>query len=158
MVVEIRGGYDARAQSQLQEGVSPTAEQQFDALLVDLGMTREGFGLYLRARRWNEGWQGFVTAAIFTDKTLRAILVDGPNALFKSQQKFDLISDREIRWKYAAYRIKYPDETEEDIVARIGYFHNAGSDAKAVSVARNFEYAKGLVGIGATPPRCLATS
>ncbi len=136
-----------KAQSQLQEGVSPTVEQRFDALLVDLGMTREGFGLYLRARRWNEGWQGFATAAIFTDKTLRAILVDGPNALFKSQQKFDLISDREIRWKYAEYRIKYPNETEEDIVARIGYFHNAGSDAKALSVARNFEYAKGLVGI-----------
>lgn len=32
-------------------------------------------------------------------------------------------------------------------MARIGYFHNAGSDAKALSVARNFEYAKGLVGI-----------
>ena len=137
-----------KAQSQKKEGESPTDEQQFDALLDDLSMTRDGFGLYLKkTANWNEGWQGFATAAIFTDKTLKAVLVDSPNALFKSQQKFDLISDREIRWKYAEYRIKYPNETEEDIVARIGYFHNAGSDAKALSVARNFEYAKGLVGI-----------
>ncbi|QRR35589.1 hypothetical protein JNX00_06915 [Hydrogenophaga sp. YM1] len=130
------------------QGVATTKEQQFDALLANLRITRDGFRLYLKQpANWNEGWQGFASAAVFTDKTLKAVLLDAPSALFKSRQKFDLISDREIRWKYAAYRIKYPDETEEDIVARIGYFHNAGSDATTLSMARNFEYAKGLVGI-----------
>ena len=32
-------------------------------------------------------------------------------------------------------------------MARIGYYHNAGSDAKTLSAARNFEYAQGLVSI-----------
>lgn len=136
-----------RSLAQTQARVSPTAEQRFDSLLIDLGMTRRGFRPYLRQRIWNEGWQGFATAAVFIDPVVRAALLKSTDALFKSREKFSLISDRELRWKYAAYRIHHPDESELDIVARVGYFHNAGSDIGDLFAARSFGYSKGLMSI-----------
>lgn len=138
---------------QLQQGVRPTDEQRFELLLSDLGMTRRGFRPYLRQRIWNEGWQGFATAAVFTEPALKAELVGNADALFKSRQKFDLISDREIRWKYAQYRIDFPNDSEQDIAARMGYFHNAGSDVSNLSIARGFAYSQGLMAIWKDPDK-----
>ncbi|MGC4395765.1 RHS repeat domain-containing protein, partial [Hydrogenophaga sp. T2] len=132
---------------QLQKGVLPTDEQRFEMLLSDLGMTRRGFRPYMRQKIWNEGWQGFATAAVFTDLALKAAMVGNTDAMFKSRQKFDLISDREIRWKYAQYRSQFPNESEQDIATRLGYFHNAGSDVSDLSIARGFAYSQGLIAI-----------
>jgi RHS repeat-associated protein len=133
--------------AQIEKGVTPTSEQRFTELIDALGMTRTGFRPYLRQRIWNEGWQGFATAAIFTDAAIEARMLEEPQALFKSRSKFDLISDREIRWKYAQYRTTQPGETEEDIVARVGYFHNAGQEARTADMARLHGYVQGLIGI-----------
>ncbi|QIM53275.1 hypothetical protein [Hydrogenophaga crocea] len=136
-----------RSLAQTQEGVNPTVEQRFDSLLLDLGMNRRGFRPYLRQRIWNEGWQGFATAAVFIDPVVEAALLKSTDALFKSREKFGLISDREIRWKYAQYRSQFPNESEQDIATRLGYFHNAGSDVSDLSIARGFAYSQGLIAI-----------
>jgi len=95
---------------------------------------------------WNEGWEGFRTAAIFTDSTVKKFLLTDADSLFKSAAKFDIISDREMKWKYAEYSaIKGKNTSEEDLVKYIGYFHNSGNDAGSLSTADGLTYVKELV-------------
>jgi RHS repeat-associated protein len=138
---------DDKSAEEKKTGLKPTTRERFDSLLNGLGMTEAGIKTYLGEKEiWNEGWEGFRTAAIFTDSTVKKFLLTDADSLFKSTAKFDIISDREMKWKYAEYSaIKGKNTSEEDLVKYIAYFHNSGGNANSLSKAEGLTYVKELV-------------
>ncbi len=120
--------------AQTAQKISPTKQAQFDVLLADLGMTSNGFKPYLRATIWEEGWNGFRSASIFTDSNLKQWMLDNSDSLYKTKSKFDLISDRRIQLKIAEYKAVKPNYSEKDIAAYFAYFHNHGGTASESKV------------------------
>ncbi|MFG6443556.1 RHS repeat domain-containing protein [Roseateles sp. LKC17W] len=138
---------DDKSADEKKAGTKPTTRERFDSLLSGLGMTESNTRVYLGEKIiWNEGWEGFRSAAIFTDSKVKNFLLTDADSLFKSSTKFDIISDREMKWKYAEYSAnKDKNTSEEDLVKFIGYFHNSGGNAKSLSTADGLKYVKELV-------------
>ncbi|GIZ50571.1 hypothetical protein NCCP691_05850 [Noviherbaspirillum aridicola] len=122
----------------------PGMYERYKRLQRDLGFQDRQLNAYIKNPIWNEGWQGFASAAVLTDKVLKEYLIGSPDALFKDKNRFDIVSDREIRWKYAQFRATHQADEELEIAMRLGYFHNTGNEAKNISEARSLNYAKHL--------------
>ncbi len=122
-----------RSAQQTANNISPTDAQKIDALLADLGMTRAGLRPFITVNvmRWEEGWQAFRAAAIFSvpqgGPNLRGIFVANADSYFRDNTKFEIISNRVIQREIAKLKNTQPTFTEEDIVAVVARFHNSGN-------------------------------
>ena len=125
---------DARSAQQTASNIAPTDAQKIDALLADLGMTRAGLRPFITVNtaRWEEGWQAFRSAAIFSvpqgGPDLRGIFVANADSYYRDNTKFDIISNRVIQREIAKLKRDNPTFTEEDIVAVVARIHNSGND------------------------------
>lgn len=76
---------DDKSAEEKKAGTKPTTRERFDSLLSGLGMTEADTKTYLGDKKiWNEGWEGFRTAAIFTDSNVKRFLLSDSDSLFKS--------------------------------------------------------------------------
>lgn len=137
---------DDKSAAEKKAGISTTSSARFESLLSGLGMTAAGIEPYIgRNIVWNEGWEGFRSAAIFADNTAQSFLLTDPNSMFKSVAKFSMVSDREMKGKYAEYSAKFKSASERDLVKYIAYFHNSGQEAKTTADADKLRYVGQLI-------------